>query len=143
MKFSSISNRGFLPNRSIPRVPMIGRGLLPFPNYSQMVPRARNPRAQPSPIPINIEPKKPLVLNPEMINSYTQRDLGEKLYPMVLRCTNPNIVGKITGMLLEMEKLEIVHLINDEIRLQTRVKEAIEVLRKAWANDYTLLATLA
>jgi hypothetical protein len=51
-------------------------------------------------------------------------------------------VGKITGMLLEMEKPEIVSLITDEARLHVRVREAVQVLRNAWEGNPAALAML-
>jgi polyadenylate-binding protein len=147
IKYPPIQQRGFVPPRAMPRVPMMaGRGIVPFANFhQQLIPgRGRAPRVvapQPPHMPI-MEPKKAPVLRVDNIDQYTTRDLGEKLYPMVLKYTNTHVVGKITGMLLEMEKNEIVNLINDESRLQIRVKEAIEVLRRAWAHDPASLSTL-
>ena len=144
MKFSPMQGPGFMNSRSIPRPPMMPRGMIGFGNYPQMMPRAKMPRSFPPQqpqIPM-IEQKKPPIFRPEDIDRLTTRDLGEKLYPMVHKITNPNIVGKITGMLLEMEKLEVINLINDENRLNSRVKEAIEVLKRAWANDPNSLSML-
>jgi hypothetical protein len=69
--------------------------------------------------------------------------LGENLYPIVLKLTNPQVVGKITGMLLEMDKIEVINLINDENILKARVGEAVEVLKKAWAQNKDALAVLS
>ena len=143
LKYPQIQGRGFMPPRTLPRFPIMGRA--GFPNYPQMMPpRAKFSRAIPTQqmsVPI-IENKKVPAMKAEEISRYTTRDLGEKLYPMVLAHTNTSIVGKITGMLLEMEKIEIINLINDETRLMHRVKEAVEVLRKAWTNDPAALAIL-
>jgi polyadenylate-binding protein len=38
--------------------------------------------------------------------------------------------GKITGMLLEMETSELLHLLDDQAALQERVEEAFQVLQK-------------
>ena len=144
-KFATMPGRGFMSLQGMPRVPMMGRGnMVPFANYPQIIPRGRAPRAMGHQQPqfSMAEQKKPLVLRPENIEQYTTRDLGEKLYPNVLKLTNPNLVGKITGMLLEMEKMEIINLINNEDKLQNRVREAVEVLRRAWANDPSALALL-
>ena len=61
--------------------------------------------------------------------------IGEYLYPRIHAMTNPNIAGKITGMLLEMEISELVKLSEDTTLLRRRVSEAIEVLRNAWSQD--------
>lgn len=146
MKFPPMQGRGFMPPRSLPRIGMMGRGMGGFPTYPQMMQNARGkmpPRSMPpQQIPVQIVDNKKPVFRQEDIERLTVRDLGEKLYPMVLASTNSHIVGKITGMLLEMEKTEILHLINDEARLAHRVKEAVEVLRKAWAHDPASLAFL-
>ena len=144
MKFPQMQGRVFINPRAMPRSSMMPRGIIGFANYPQMIPRGKMPRAmQPhqAQIPV-IEQKKPPVLNIEDIDKFTSRDLGEKLYPMVIKAANTNIAGKITGMLLEMDKFEVVNLINDENRLNTRVKEAIEVLKRAWANDPNSLSML-
>ncbi|OMJ87795.1 hypothetical protein SteCoe_10447 [Stentor coeruleus] len=142
MKFPAMPSRGFIPTRAVPFVPIMGKNnMIPF----QQIPRARVPRAMAPPIvhqPIPIESKKPPVIKLENIDQYTLRDLGEKLYPMVHKITNQQVVGKITGMLLEMDKVEVVNLINDENRLKTRVTEAVLVLKKAWAGDNDALGML-
>ena len=78
----------------------------------------------------------------KFIETLTTRYLGGTLYPKVLKLTNSFVVGKITGMLLEIDKIEVVQLINDEIRLAHIVREALEVLRRAWVNDKNLLSKL-
>ena len=145
-KFAALQGPRLMNPRSFPRAPMMPRSnMVPFANYPQMIPRGRVPRAMgfqpPAHIP-QVDQRKPTVLRPDIIDQYTTRDLGEKLYPMVLKYTNPSIVGKITGMLLEMEKGEVVNLINDESSLQNRVREAVGVLRQAWMNNPEALQTL-
>ena len=135
--------RGYIPSRAMPRMPMIGARMMPFNNYPPMIGRARPPRVMNQPLPpTSIEVKKPVAIRPDVTEQYSTRELGEKLYPMVLHLTNPTIVGKITGMLLEMDKNEVITLINDENRLNVRVREAIEVLKKAWAHDANALSAL-
>ncbi|OMJ89794.1 hypothetical protein SteCoe_7967 [Stentor coeruleus] len=137
MKFQSMTNRSYLPPRAVPMMPLMGKpNMMPFPQ----MPRGRAPRTvnyhQP-PMPIVQEQKKPQAPRIEGVEQYTTRDLGEKLYPMVLKITNQQVVGKITGMLLEMDKFEVINLINDENILRGRVREAVEVLKKAWAQRKT------
>jgi len=144
IKFTQATGRGAFMPRAMPMMPpMMGKPIASFNNYHQM-PRARAQRPVPpqiSPIvPMDMKPK--FIINPNSIDSLTTRDLGEKLYPMVLKMTNSHVVGKITGMLLEMEKIEVVQLINDENRLMARVREAVEVLRKAWVNEKSSLSQL-
>ncbi|ESQ47962.1 hypothetical protein EUTSA_v10021769mg [Eutrema salsugineum] len=56
-----------------------------------------------------------------------QKMLGELLYPLVERL-EPFFADKITGMLLEIEQTEILHLIESPEALKDKVEEAIDVL---------------
>lgn len=55
--------------------------------------------------------------------------LGEQLYPLVERL-EPEYSGKVTGMLLEMDQTEVLHLIESPDALKDKVAEAMDVLRK-------------
>jgi polyadenylate-binding protein len=54
--------------------------------------------------------------------------LGEKLFPLIA-AREPTLAGKITGMLLEMENSDILHLIDTPEALNEQVDEALAVLR--------------
>ncbi|KAG6602210.1 Polyadenylate-binding protein 5, partial [Cucurbita argyrosperma subsp. sororia] len=56
--------------------------------------------------------------------------LGEQLYPLV-ECLEPGHAAKVTGMLLEMDQPEVLHLIESPDDLKSKVAEAMEVLHKA------------
>ena len=58
--------------------------------------------------------------------------LGETLYPMI-ESMEPSNAAKITGMLLEMDQSEVLHLIESPESLQAKVAEAISVLKAAAA----------
>ncbi|KAF3785569.1 Polyadenylate-binding protein 5 [Nymphaea thermarum] len=58
--------------------------------------------------------------------------LGEQLFPLVERIEHDH-AGKVTGMLLEMDQTEVLHLIESPDALKAKVAEAIEVLRLAQA----------
>jgi polyadenylate-binding protein len=55
--------------------------------------------------------------------------LGERLFPLVESYNKP-LAGKITGMLLEMENAELLLLLESAEALQSKVDEAIQVLRQ-------------
>ncbi|OMJ89560.1 hypothetical protein SteCoe_8262 [Stentor coeruleus] len=72
-----------------------------------------------------------------------KRILGENLYPLVLENSNKKIAGKITGMLLEIDIDALVRLLKNPIEIVQKVKEAVEVLRKAWINNPEALSLLS
>lgn len=53
--------------------------------------------------------------------------LGERLFPLIQQ-THSELAGKITGMLLEMDNSELLHLLEDVNALKLKVKEAVKVL---------------
>mmetsp|Transcript_8037 Transcript_8037/g.10853 ORF Transcript_8037/g.10853 Transcript_8037/m.10853 type:complete len:695 (+) Transcript_8037:365-2449(+) len=55
--------------------------------------------------------------------------LGERLFPLVHRL-QPEMAGKITGMLLEMDNTELLNLLESPESLSSKVDEAITVLRQ-------------
>jgi len=54
--------------------------------------------------------------------------LGERLFPLIHE-KFPTVAGKVTGMLLEMDNAEILHLLDDHELLNSRVEEAVTVLQ--------------
>ncbi|XP_022057265.2 embryonic polyadenylate-binding protein-like [Acanthochromis polyacanthus] len=54
--------------------------------------------------------------------------LGERLYPLI-HSLHPNLAGKITGMLLEIDNSELLHLLESPESLSSKVDEAIAVLQ--------------
>ncbi|CAD5315072.1 unnamed protein product [Arabidopsis thaliana] len=54
--------------------------------------------------------------------------LGENLYPLVEQL-EPESAAKVTGMLLEMDQTEVLHLLESPEALKAKVTEAMDVLR--------------
>lgn len=62
--------------------------------------------------------------------------LGERLYP-IIELAHPNMAGKITGMLLEIENSELLHMIEDQEALKAKVEEAVAVLHMHRVTETT------
>ncbi|XP_068453687.1 polyadenylate-binding protein 1-like isoform X2 [Clinocottus analis] len=60
--------------------------------------------------------------------------LGERLYP-VIHSLHPNLAGKITGMLLEIDNSELLHMLDTPESLHAKVEEAISVLQAHQMKD--------
>ncbi|KAF4351544.1 hypothetical protein G4B88_000582 [Cannabis sativa] len=107
----------------IPPQPEFGFG------YNQQLLRARTGFVQQ-----NGQP--PLMQPPHMSTAEQQRRLvGNKLYPLVEQLEHKN-AAKVTGMLLEMDHTQLLHLLNSPHALKAKVAEAIYVLR----NDNLLVS---
>jgi len=62
-----------------------------------------------------------------------KRMLGEKLYPLIYQAENQR-AGKITGMLLEMDNGELLHLLESAEARNQKIQEAIQVLEQHEEN---------
>ncbi|XP_056102714.1 polyadenylate-binding protein 1-like isoform X2 [Rhinichthys klamathensis goyatoka] len=60
--------------------------------------------------------------------------LGERLYPLI-QALHPALAGKITGMLLEIDNSELLHMLESPESLDSKVEEAVAVLQAHQAKE--------
>merc|ERR1712085_165842 len=60
--------------------------------------------------------------------SVQKQMIGEKLFPAIARI-QPELAGKITGMMLEMDNSELLILLESDAQLKVKVDEAMVVLQ--------------
>jgi polyadenylate-binding protein len=60
--------------------------------------------------------------------------LGERLYPLI-HSMHPDWAGKITGMLLEIDNAELLHMLDSRESLKAKVDEAVVVLQAHQAKQ--------
>ena len=66
--------------------------------------------------------------------------IGERLFPMVQEFEH-HLAGKITGMLLEIDNTELLHMLESRESLHTKVEEAVQVLKAHQAKEAATSAT--
>ncbi|XP_016946952.1 polyadenylate-binding protein [Drosophila biarmipes] len=123
------------PNMQIPGAQIAGGAQQRTSNY-KYTSNMRNPPVQQlqqtQPIPQQLQGKNSEKLIASLLaNAKPQEQkqiLGERLYPMIERM-HPALAGKITGMLLEIENSELLHMIEDQEALKAKVEEAVAVLQ--------------
>ncbi|KAJ0804648.1 hypothetical protein HanPI659440_Chr02g0040491 [Helianthus annuus] len=105
----------------------VGSGMLPVP-YDMAGVGGVLPRDAAAPIP---QPMPITALASALANASPDQQrtmLGENLYPLVDQLEHEH-AAKVTGMLLEMDQTEVLHLLESPDALKAKVAEAMEVLR--------------
>merc|ERR1719336_1349404 len=99
-------------------------------------PAQPRPQARPAQRPNQGDINQPLTS--EMLNkanaSQQKQMIGERIFPKI-QSREPKLAGKITGMLLEMDNMELLHLLEDENALMAKINEALLVLNSHSTND--------
>ncbi|KAK3002048.1 hypothetical protein RJ639_021341 [Escallonia herrerae] len=112
------------PGRNVPdgTMPGVAGGMHPVPyDVGGMLPRDA---AMAQPMPITALASALANASPEQQRTM----LGENLYPLVDQLEHEH-TAKVTGMLLEMDQTEVLHLLESPDALKAKVAEAMEVLR--------------
>eukprot|EP00102_Acyrthosiphon_pisum_P019462 XP_016656672.1 PREDICTED: polyadenylate-binding protein 4-like [Acyrthosiphon pisum] len=90
------------------------------------------PRQPPAPVQaaLHVHGQEPLTAS--MLASAKPEDqkqmLGERLFPLIQRIY-PKFTGKITGMLLEIDNSEVLHMLEHQESLKIKVQEAVAVIQ--------------
>ncbi|XP_056282575.1 polyadenylate-binding protein 4 isoform X2 [Pseudoliparis swirei] len=96
------------------------------PNPQGMQPNALQ-QAQPA---VHIQGQEPLTAS--MLAAAPPQEqkqmLGERLFPLI-QSMHANLAGKITGMLLEIDNSELLHMLESHESLRSKVEEAVAVLQ--------------
>ncbi|KAK4757467.1 hypothetical protein SAY87_018768 [Trapa incisa] len=114
------------PGRGMPDLPMAGihGGMMSMPYDMGVMPMRESALSHPQPVPIGALASALANATPDQQRTM----LGENLYPLVEQL-EPEAAAKVTGMLLEMDQTEVLHLLESPEALKAKVAEAMEVLR--------------
>ncbi|XP_037493921.1 LOW QUALITY PROTEIN: polyadenylate-binding protein 2 [Jatropha curcas] len=129
--------------RNMPDVPMAGVAGMPLSVPYDMGGMPIRDAATGQPMPITALATALANATPEQQRTL----LGESLYPLVDQLEHDS-AAKVTGMLLEMDQTEVLHLLESPEALKAKVAEAMEVLRNVAvqqqaANPADQLASLS
>lgn len=85
---------------------------------------------------MNIPGQEPLTTSmlAEAAPNEQKQMLGERLYPLIAPM-HPTEAGKITGMLLEIDNSELLHMLEHHESLKAKVDEAVAVLQAHHAKE--------
>lgn len=128
-------NLGGAPQQQMQRPPQMQQKFRP-----QAVPAQNVGGLNQQPVPnaqaINVPGQEPLTTG--MLAAAQPQEqkqmLGERLYPLI-HTMHPEWAGKITGMLLEIDNAELLHMLDSRESLKAKVDEAVVVLQAHQAKQ--------
>lgn len=119
---------GAMPQMAMQRTPM-----QPF----KLNAAARNPQMMPGQTQaVHVTGQEPLTASmlSEAPPQEQKQMLGERLFPLIAQMY-PDLAGKITGMLLEIDNSELLHMLESRESLKAKVEEAVAVLQAHQAKE--------
>ncbi|KFP78721.1 Polyadenylate-binding protein 4 [Acanthisitta chloris] len=130
----SLAGVGTAAQTLAPRPPVAApapRAVPPY-KYASSV-RSPHPGVQPLQAPqpaVHVQGQEPLTAS--MLAAAPPQEqkqmLGERLFPLI-QAMHPSLAGKITGMLLEIDNSELLHMLESPESLRSKVEEAVAVLQ--------------
>lgn len=102
-------------------------------NPPQAMQVAQQPQVQQA---VHIQGQEPLTASMLAAAPHNEQKqmLGERLFPLIQRMY-PDLAGKITGMLLEIDNSELLHMLEHHESLKAKVEEAVAVLQAHQAKQ--------
>lgn len=106
-------------------------------NPAQVMPGQQMPAQMPAPTAaLHVQGQEPLTASmlAEAPPQEQKQMLGERLFPLIHNMY-PDMAGKITGMLLEIDNSELLHMLESRESLKAKVEEAVAVLHAHQAKE--------
>ncbi|NWH60775.1 PABP4 protein, partial [Geococcyx californianus] len=134
LQFCSLAGISTTGQNLAPRPPVAApapRAIPPY-KYASTV-RSPHPAVPPLQAPqpaVHVQGQEPLTAS--MLAAAPPQEqkqmLGERLFPLI-QAMHPSLAGKITGMLLEIDNSELLHMLESPESLRSKVEEAVAVLQ--------------
>uniref|UniRef100_A0A674A2T9 Polyadenylate-binding protein n=1 Tax=Salmo trutta TaxID=8032 RepID=A0A674A2T9_SALTR len=114
----------------------------PSPNASAQGPRSMGPSGAQR-IAVDVQGQEPLTASVLAVAPPQEQKqmLGERLFPLI-QAVHPSLAGKITGMLLEIDNSELLHMLESNESLRSKVEEAVAVLQAHQAKKDAKLGSI-